>query len=94
MTNSIAVMKRERDAKIAKAEKAVDHLTPVQRMATEVHNAHCKLDHTDHCDWGYGNIVKNPLTSHKEYIKKAEELIDKGYDIDQVSDILVIVRGG
>ena len=96
MNKSMAALKHERDlidAKIIKANEAVAKLTPAQRMAIEVHNLSCKLNHTDHCSWGHGDIVKNPLDVHIQYLKKAEQLIAKGYSLDQVGEILFIANG-
>jgi hypothetical protein len=51
----------------------------IKNLAEVMHMKLCKLDHTEHCAWHYGNnqnLRSIPAWTHQQYYDRAAKLID------------------
>ena len=78
------IKETEHDLSLLKKKKEeLDNMKPLHSLATALHNQFCHYNHTDSCDWYYGE--KNfDSHAHMVYLKKAKELTSKCemYNID------------
>ncbi len=50
------------------------HSIPVYRVADELHKKMCHMNHTDMCDYYYGDWV-NKTYARTEYLEKAQKML-------------------
>jgi len=67
--------------------------TQIQEMAEELHNMVCTWNHTDGCDWHYGNWEDNPTHARKKYYNAVKGIVDK-HDTNRAKDMLALMRVG
>ncbi|MCA1800771.1 MAG: DUF1192 domain-containing protein [Actinobacteria bacterium] len=84
LTAEIERLEQQREAMLA--------LTPDKQMAEEMHSLFCTWNHTDGCDWYYGGWDK-PTHAHNKWLSNARKAIDKGYTVEQMTEIKDITRG-
>lgn len=74
-----------------KLQREYEELLPEnQRMAILLHKALCHSNHTDRCGWYYEiNGIEHDWTrwTHKEYLEKANKLIQSGITIDVMKTV-------
>lgn len=96
-------------ADIAKARKALNEyedsvtrfadgiqkLSPVQKLAIEMHNKFCTWDHTSGCGWFYGMKDGLPTWERDDqitYLRKAEFVAKKARQLNiRLEDVLELV---
>ena len=55
-------------------EQRLASLTPAQEMAEAIHEAWCRLNHTDGCGWGYeGDSWAG--SAHRSWLAKAQRIL-------------------
>ena len=62
---------------IAEFEKEKLNIPPNIKMAEILHQKLCRHNHTDMCDWYYGNWEEPLNYSRKRYLEKADELLNE-----------------
>lgn len=71
--------------------------TEAHDIARLLHKKLCHYNHTDQCGWYY-NTVYDGLAddwtsySHKEYLEKANRLIEAGFTLDDVKKFLECIK--
>lgn len=78
MTKSQIIKRRaEIEAELRQLEAEMERLnalTPAQEMAEALHEAWCRLNHTDGCGWGYeGNDWLGH--AHRSWHRKAQRIL-------------------
>ena len=74
-------------------EQRLASLTPAQEMAEALHEAWCRLNHTDGCSWGYeGNNWDE--SAHRSWLNKAQRILREfpGIDTQRVLEIGALFR--
>lgn len=69
-----------------------NQLTEAQRLATEIHQRTCHLDHIERCGWDYenwNNAVRN--YTRERYLEKAEKALQVA-TYDKIVEIIEIIR--
>ncbi len=57
-------------------------------LATAIHGKLCHHNHTDGCDWFYGDRWDQQFTAKYEYLKKARAMLDNGIEFDQAMKVI------
>lgn len=88
--NQLRAQLAEEEAKLTKFTQ----MTEAQRLATEIHDRTCHLEHTEMCGWFYetGWTEKDHAWTHERYLEKAERLLQIA-TYDEVIEITNILRG-
>lgn len=77
---SIEALLASKTKALKEKQEAISSLTPIQRLAVALHEALCTSNHLDQCSWNWDGSLTSPVTwncwTHKEYIKKAESLLE------------------
>ena len=78
-------------------EKEYESLLPEnERIAILLHNNLCHSNHTDRCGWYYemkGVIHDWSKYQHKQYLEKANKLIQSGIDINTMKIVFECLNG-
>lgn len=69
---------------LEKEEKEFSSLSIDKQLAEQLHEKMCHHNHTDMCDWYYGNWNK-PSSAHKRYLETAQESL-------KISDAKTILK--
>lgn len=69
-----------------------NQLTEAQRLATEIHQRTCHLDHMERCGWDYDNWT-DPARgrTRQRYLEKAEKALQVA-TYDKIVEIIEIIR--
>jgi hypothetical protein len=82
-------MKSEIDAKIERLQEQIKklelekqklkELSPAMKLAEHLHSQHCHWNHTDGCDWDYGNPLDPKAwtsnSTRERYLKWADNIL-------------------
>lgn len=68
----------------------LNEVNPTQEheLATAIHGKLCYQNHTDGCDWFYGDRWDQEFTAKHEYLKKARAMLDNGIEFDQAMKVI------
>ena len=82
------ISKLEKQIKIINDIKnEIKNLTDAQKLANILHKKKCKHNHTDGCGWYYESW-ENPGFCRKEWLGKAEKLLETGNTMEQIIRIV------
>jgi len=94
--NKIDEIKKRR-VKINALEKEIKELeelgdiTPEHELATLLHEALCRWNHTDGCGWYYQDNWEDSV--HQRYLKVAEKILAEGISLEVAKRIVLYIRG-
>lgn len=71
--------------------------TEAHDIARLLHKKLCHYNHTDQCGWYYSTVYDGLADdwtsySHKEYLEKANRLIEAGFTLDDVKKFLECIK--
>ena len=71
--------------------------TEAHEIARLLHKKLCHYSHTDQCSWYYSTVYDGLADdwtsySHKEYLEKANRLIEAGFTLDDVKRFLECIK--
>lgn len=71
--------------------------TEAHEIARLLHKKLCHYNHTDQCGWYYSTVYDGLADdwtsySHKEYLEKANRLIEAGFTLDDVRKFLECIK--
>lgn len=71
--------------------------TEAHNIARLLHERLCRYDHTESCGWYYHTVYDGLADdwtsySHREYLEKANRLIEAGFTLDDVKKFLECIK--
>lgn len=59
-----------------------------RELAGAIHGKLCHQNHTDGCDWFYGDTWDQEFTAKNTYLKKARAMLDNGIEFNQAMKVI------
>lgn len=83
------------EAKTARIRRMLERIEvspEAKTLATAIHAAECTFDHTEHCGWQWERDNWKNGYAHREYLKKAKDILNTKGLLEALADVNINVN--